>query len=100
MLEAVLGIILHALELHLKLLVAKLKLLDGAGELTQRAFHAVEPDGHVARIRLRHPALRLWLRLRCRARLRLGLPAAEKIVEEIAGRTLLLGQRGAGQKQR
>ena len=81
-----------------QLLVAILQLLDGAGELAQRAFHAVEPDGQIAGIRLCHPALRLRLR-RC-ARLALGLTAAEKIVEEIAGRTLLLRQRRAGQKER
>jgi hypothetical protein len=100
LLEAVFGVVLHTLELQLKLLVTILELLDGAGQLTQRAFHTVEPDGHVAGIRLRHPALRLLLRLRRCARLRRRFAAAEKIIEKIARRTLLLGQRGTGQKQR
>jgi hypothetical protein len=101
LLEAVLGILLHALELHLELLVAILKLLDGAGELAQRAFHAIEADRYIAGVRLRHTALRLWLRLwlrRC-ARLSRRLAAAEKIIEETAG-TLLLRRSGAGEKQR
>jgi len=44
LLEAVVGVVLHALELHFDLLIAVLQLLDGASELTQRVFHAVEPD--------------------------------------------------------
>ena len=88
------------LSCELELLVAILKLLDGAGELAQRAFHAIEPDAQVAGIRLCHPALRLRLRLRRGTRLSRRLAAAEKIIEKVAGRTLLLRQRGAGQKQR
>ena len=58
LLEAILGVVLHALELHLELLVAVLQLLDGAGELAQRIFHAVEPDGQIAGIGLRYARLR------------------------------------------
>ena len=51
--RAILGIVLHALELHLELLVAVLQLLEDAGELAQRTFHAVEADGQIAGIGLR-----------------------------------------------
>ena len=50
------------LDLHFELLVAILKLLDGAGELTQCVFHPIEPDGKIARVGLRHPARRSRLR--------------------------------------
>ena len=56
LLQAILGIVLHALELHLELLITILKLLDSAGQLAQGVFHAVEPNGKVAGIGLRHPA--------------------------------------------
>jgi hypothetical protein len=55
LLEPIFGVVLHALELHLKLLITVLKLLDGTGDLTQRIFHSIEPNGKVARIGLRHP---------------------------------------------
>ncbi len=57
LLEAILGVVLHALELHLELLVAVLQLLDRAGELAQRAFHAVEADRQIAGIGLRDSRL-------------------------------------------
>src|ERR1019366_9042142 len=103
LLEAILGIVLHALELHLELLVAVLQLLERAGELAQRTFHAVEADGQIAGVGLRHSRLlRLTLvalTLVALALLRRLLAAAEQIIEEAAGRTLLLRRRGAGQQQ-
>ncbi len=101
MLEAIFGIVLHALELHLKLLIAILELLERSGHLAEGALHPVEPDGNVAGIGLCDPARRLrLLPLRCLPRLPGRFATVEKIVEEITGRTLLLRQRGAGQKQR
>src|SRR6185295_19091250 len=44
LLKTIFGIVLHALELQLQLLIAVLKLFDRSGELTQRTFHPVEPD--------------------------------------------------------
>src|SRR5664280_3105650 len=108
LLEAILGVVLHALELHLKLLVAVLQLLERAGELAQRTFHAVEADGQIAGIGLRHARLLRWtlvalelvaLELVALALRRRRLAAAEQIIEEAAGRTLLLRRRRAGQKQ-
>jgi hypothetical protein len=92
LLETILGIVLHALELRFKLLVAVLKLFDRAGQLTQSPFHPVEADGKIAGIGLRRStALRgltgLWL-----------FTATEKVVEKIAA-ALILRRRGAGQKQ-
>ena len=51
-----------AAKLIFELLVAILKLLDGAGELTQCVFHPIEPDGKIARVGLRRSAR--WSRLR------------------------------------
>src|SRR5262249_25723238 len=42
--KAIGRIVLPALELHLELLISILKLLDGAGELPQHTFHAVESN--------------------------------------------------------
>ncbi len=97
LLEAVLVVVLHPLELRLELLVAELQLLDGAGELAQRAFQPVEPHRQGAGIGI------VGLRLLAAARLDLLLlllaaarfAAAEQVVEEIA----LLRMRGARQQQ-
>src|ERR1035441_10496982 len=103
LLEAILGIFLHALEPFLELLVTVLQLLERAGELAQRTFHAVEADGQIAGIGLRHARLLRWtlvaLELVALALRRRRLAAAEQIIEEAAGRTLLLRRRRAGQKQ-
>ena len=100
LLEPIFGIVLHPLELHLELLIAILKLLDCAGQLTERIFDSVEADGRIARVGLRNPARRWGLgslrRLGGLARLRRGFAAAEKIVQEIAGRTLVLSECDAG----
>ena len=44
LLKAIFAVVLHALELHLKLLVAVLQLLDRTGQLTERIFHAIKAD--------------------------------------------------------
>ena len=93
LLKTILGIVLHALELRFQLLISVLKLLDHAGELAQRTFHPVEPDGQIAGIGLLHSTgLRRLTRL-CR------LAAIEKVVQKIAGAALVLRQCGTGQKQ-
>jgi hypothetical protein len=98
LLEAIVGIVLHTLELHLKLLVAVLKLFNGARELAQRIFHSVKPNGKIAGIGLRHlPGDR---RLSSLTRLRLRITAPKQVIKEIAGRVPLLRQRGAGHQQR
>ena len=53
LLEPILGIVLHALELHLQLLVLMLQLLDGAGELAQRVLDAVDAHGVAGVVGLR-----------------------------------------------
>ena len=65
LLEAIFGVVLHALELHLQLLVVVLQLLDRAGELAQRILHAVDAHGPIAGVGLRsaRAALRLALAL-------------------------------------
>ena len=80
------------------MLVAVLQLLDCAGKLAQRAFHAVEADRQIAGIGLCDVRL-LRLRLSALALLRRLLAAAEQIIEETAGGTLLLSRRGASQQQ-
>ena len=82
------AIVLQPLELHLKLLILVLQLLDGTGELAQCAFHAVEPN---RKISISSPSPRRRL-----ARLRLA--AVKEIVQWVSGPTLLR-QRGTGQKQ-
>jgi hypothetical protein len=52
--RAIFGVLLHASELTLKLLVTILQLLDGARELSDLRFQTIETHGEVAR-RLRHP---------------------------------------------
>ena len=98
MLQAILGIVLHALELHLELLIAVLKLFDCAGELAERTFHAVEPYGEIARIRLCYPVR--WRGLGRLSRLTRRLTTIEQIVEEIARPALILRRRSAAQQQR
>ena len=93
LLEAVVGVVLHPLELHLKLLIPVLQLFDGAGQLAQRVFHAVEPDREIAGIALGNATLRL--RLWGLTRLSRRLTAAEEIIKEIARRPLFLRPRGA-----
>src|SRR5262249_51512880 len=88
-LDPIIRSVLQTLELHLKLLIPILQLLDGTGELTQCAFHAIEPDRKISRIG--SPSRRRRL-----ARLRVA--AAEEIVQKISGPTLLR-QRGTGQNQ-
>ena len=74
----------NALELHFELLIAVLKLFDRARELAQRSFHAVEPDGKVARIRLRDPARRCRLaRLGRLARLAGHSPRLNKLSRKL-----------------
>ena len=62
LLQAIFGVVLHALELHLELLVLMLQLLDGAGELAQRILDAVDAHGEVGAVGLRDWRLRrCWL---------------------------------------
>src|SRR6185437_4275735 len=96
LLEAIFGIVLHALELHLQLLILILQLLKRAGELAQCALHAIDAYRQIAGVGLRY-LMRISLTLLGRALLRGPLTAAEQIVEE-AG-TLLLRDSGAGQQQ-
>ena len=84
MLKAIFSVVLNTLELHLKLLVAILKLLDGTGQLTKCIFHTVETNRKVTGIGLRDAARRHLL-LRTLALLSLWLTAVEQIVEEISG---------------
>jgi len=56
LLETIFGVVLNPLELHFKLLVAILKLLEGAGQLPQRIFHAVKAHRNIALIGLRNAA--------------------------------------------
>ena len=97
LLEAVFGIVLHALELHLQHLVLVLQFFDGAGELAQRALDTFDARWQVAGIGLRHARRRLALialtpiALLLRRRLTL-FAAVKQIVEEVAVR--LLRRRG------
>jgi hypothetical protein len=94
LLETILGVVLHALELHLQLLVLILQLLERAGELAQRRLDAADAPRHIGGIVLRDLALSGLLAL---ARLPRLVATIEKIVEE-AG-PLLLCRGGAGQQQ-
>ena len=90
LLEAVFAVVLHALQPHFELLVLVLELLDGAGELAQRALDAVDARG-IAIAGLRHR--RRWARgFRRRAGLALLgrlFAALEQIVEEAAALSVL-----------
>src|SRR5262249_17411612 len=88
LLEAILGVVLHALELHLELLVTILKILDRAGQLAKRVLHAVEADRKVAGVILGHAA-----RLSLLGRRLALLAAVEQIVEKVSGRAALLRDR-------
>jgi hypothetical protein len=99
LLEAIFGVVLHALELHLELLVTILKILDRASQLAQRALHAVEPDCKVARVTLSHAASRGLLR-RSLTLLPLLLATTEQIVEKVSGRAAFLRDRHACRHRR
>ena len=79
---AIAGTPLELIELHLKLLILMLQLLDGAGELTQRSLDAVDTRVNAARAFRIRVLLRLLLLLR-------GLAAIEQIIKESAPGTLL-----------
>ena len=99
LLEAIFGVVLHALELHLQHLVLVLQLFDRAGQLPQRVLDAVDAHIDVVGIapglgQFRLPLLRRRLLLLL---LLLLLPAAvEQIIEKIAG--ALLRTRGTGRE--
>ncbi len=98
LLEAIFGVVLQALELHLQHLVVVLQLFDGAGELAQRALDAVDARGIVAAAEaLRTPRRLRLLRLRLLLRLLLLALAAEQVVEQ-PGRTVLRGCCAAGEQ--
>jgi hypothetical protein len=92
LLETIFSIVLHTLELRFQLLIAVLKLLDHAGQLTQCTFHPVETNGKIAGIGLRRSTALCGLTRLCL------FAAIEQVVEKIAT-ALVLRQRSAGQKQ-
>jgi hypothetical protein len=98
LLEAKFGVGLHALQLHLELLVLMLELFDGAGELAQRILDAVDTradTGAVGLGNLRRLRRRLLSRL---GLLRSRLAAMEQVVEKSA-RALVLRHARARRQQ-
>ena len=98
LLETVLRVVLHALELHFKLLVTILKLLDRSGQLTERIFHSVETNRQVAGISLSDTSGRgLMGNLTLLPR---RLTSAEQIVQKISRRaSILCGCKSGGHEQ-
>src|SRR6185437_12157471 len=95
LLEAIFGIVLHALELHLQLLVLVLQLLDRSGELAQRVLDAVDAHVDIGAVggRALHGLRRLPVLLRL-----LLFAAIEDVAEEVAVGAILRGG-GAGKQQ-
>src|SRR5581483_1654496 len=97
LLEAIFGVVLHALELHLQHLVVMLELLDGAGELAQRALDAVDARRILAAAAVGLRNARRGARRILPVRLLALLARVEQIVEE-AALAILRGRRAADER--